>query len=271
MDKNGIIRYAKHHFKASTLENTVWNGRRIQNAFKVATALACWEAYSTEERGEAEQLGPMGDNHRQRSTLSAIHFETYATGTRAFDTYFQEATGFNDADRAFHAMERADDHVPDEDAALISPVSAAYGGIQLPSFRAPYDDLRRTSSVSLVPPSAHGRAASPTLRPQLTSRLSSSQLMQYQHSPPKFPRQNAPMAAGPPLQYRRRSSQMTSLGPPNGPVTRIRPSNEPRGSIDHDFTKQMHDEHDDTGIETEDTDCFDEHEPAEGYLSSDSV
>lgn len=271
VDKNGIIRYAKHHFKASTLENTVWNGRRIQNAFKVATALACWEAYSTEERGEAEQLGPMGDNHRQRSTLSAIHFETYATGTRAFDTYFQEATGFNDADRAFHAMERADDHVPDEDAALISPVSPAYGGIQLPSFRAPYDDLRRTSSVSLVPPSAHGRAASPTLRPQLTSRLSSSQLMQYQHSPPKFPRQNAPMAAGPPLQYRRRSSQMTSLGPPNGPVTRIRPSNEPRGSIDHDFTKQMHDEHDDTGIETEDTDCFDEHEPAEGYLSSDSV
>ena len=270
VDKSGILRYAKHHFKTSMRESAVWNGRRIQNAFKVATALACWEAYSTEERGEAEQLGPMDDEHRPRSTLSATHFRTYATGTRAFDSYFQEATGFTDADRAFHAMERADDHVPEEDAALMSPTSPGYGGNQLPSFRAPHDDFRRTSSVSLVPPSAHGRNSSPTFRDHLTARLSTGQPLQHQHLSPMFQRPNAPMTAGPQLQQRRRSSQMTSHGPPNGLLTRTRSSDEPRASIDHGLAKQMHDEHDDTGIETDDTDYFNEHDPAEGFLSSDS-
>ena len=251
-------------------DSAVWNGRRIQNAFKVATALACWEAYSTEERGEAEQLGPMDDEHRPRSTLSAIHFRTYATGTRAFDSYFQEATGFTDADRAFHAMERADDHVPPEDAALMSPMTPGYGGNQLPSFRTPRDDFRRTSSGSLLPPLAHDRNTSPTFREQLPSRLSSNQPLQRQHSPPRFPRQNAPMTAGPQLQHRRRSSQLTSFGVPNGLVTRTRSSNEPKGSVDHDFAKQLYDEHDDTGIETDDTDYLEKHGPAEGYFSSDS-
>ena len=234
-------------------ESAVWNGRRIQNAFKVATALACWEAYTTEERGEAEQPGPMDDDYRPCSTLSATHFRTYATGTRAFDSYFQEATGFTDADRAFHAMERADDHVPEEDAALMSPVTPGYGGNQLPSFRAPHDDFRRPSSGNLVPPSAHGRTTSPTFQPQL-----------------RLPRQNAPMTAGPQLQHQRRSSLMTGLGPHNEPITRIRSNNEHRSSFDYDFTKQRHDDHDDTGIETDDTDYLEEHVSAEGYHSSDS-
>ena len=148
--------------------------------------------------------------------------------------------------------------MPLEDAALMSPVTPGYGGNHLPSFRAPHDDFRRPTSASLVPPSAHEHATSPSFRKHLTSRLPSSQLLQYQHPSPKFSRQNSPMTAGPPLQHRRRSSLMTSLGPPNGPIARIRSSN------DHEFAKQMHDEHDDTGIETDDTDCLDGHEPAEG-------
>ena len=102
-------------------ENAVWNGRRIQNAFKVATALAHWEAFSKEERGQTEQLARADNDDHRRSTLSATHFKIYATGTRAFDAYFQEATGFNDADRAFHAMERDDNFALEDGIPVISP------------------------------------------------------------------------------------------------------------------------------------------------------
>ena len=107
--------------------------------------------------------------------------------------------------------------------------------------------------MSLVPPSAHGRPTSPTSQPQL-----------------RLPRQNAPMTARPQLQHRRRLSQVTSLGSHNEPVTRIRSNNEHRSSFDYDVAKQRHDDHDDTGIETDDTDYLEEHVSAEGYHSSDS-
>lgn len=266
VDKNGIMKYAKQHFKTSIAENAVWNGRRIQNAFKVATALAHWEAYSKEERGQTEQLAPADDDDRRRSTLSASHFNIYATGTRAFDNYFQEATGFNDADRAFHAMERADDYAPGHGIPLVSP---EYDGNQFPSFLPPHDELKRTSSMSLVSPPAYGRASSPNLRPQLAPRLSSSQLLQHQRSP-TFSRQSAIGTPSQPPQSQRRSSQLNTLAPLSSPVIRRRPSNEHRGSVDHDFARQSHAEHDDTGVETEDTDYLDENEPVDEYSSSNS-
>jgi hypothetical protein len=266
VDRKGIMKYAKQHFKNSVEENAVWNGRRIQNAFKVAIALAHWEAYSKEEQGQTEQLGPADDDHHPRSMLSASHLKIYATGTQAFDAYVEEATGFNDADRAFHAMERADDYVPEDGTPLGSPGG---DGNQFPSFLPPHDELRRPSSTSLVPPPTHGRASSPSLRPQLGPRLSSSQLPQYQRSPP-FSRQSTNGTPSQMPQPRRRSSQLTALSPLSPPVIKSRPGNERKSSVNHESARQSYAKHDDTGFETEETDYLVEHEAVDDYSSSDA-
>ena len=264
VDKNGIMRYAKQHFKTSMADNAVWNGRRIQNAFKVATALAHWEAYSKEEQGQLEGLAPADDDDRRHSTLSATQFKTYATGTRAFDTYFQEATGMNDADRAYHAMERADGYAPEDGFHLSSP---GYDENQFSSLSLPHEELRRTSSMSLVPPSTQGRGSSPNLRPQLGPRLSTSQLPQHQRSP-TLSRQNASGTPTPMPHTRRRSSQLTTLASPTSPMLR-RPSNDHRGSFGHDLARQNQAEHDDTGVESDESDDLDEDEAVDEDFSSD--
>lgn len=263
VDKNGIMKYAKQHFKLSAAENAVWNGRRIQNAFKVATALAHWEAYSKEERGQTEQLTPANDDDHRRSSLTSAHFKTYASGTLAFDTYFQEATGFTDADRAYHSMDRADDYELEEGFSLASP---GYDGSQLATFLPHQDGLRRASSTSLVPPVTHGRASSPNHRPQLGPRLSTSQLLQQTRTS-ALSRQSTTGTPAQAHQLRRRSSQLTTL---SSPVMRRRPSNERRVTVDYDLGRQSQAEYDDTGVETEETDYPVGHEPADESSDSDN-
>lgn len=233
---------------------------------KLAIALAHWEGYSKEGQGQTEQLGPAGGDHHPRSTLSATHLKIYATGTQAFDDYFQEATGVNDTDRAFHAMERADDYVPEGGTPLGTPGG---DGNQFPSFLPPHDELRRASSMSLVPPPTHGRASSPSLRPQLAPRLSSSQLPQHQRSPP-FSRPSTNGTPSQTPQPRRRSSQLTALAPLSPPVIKMRQSNELRSSINHDFARQNYVEHDDNGFETEEADYLVEHGAVDDYSSSEA-
>ncbi|KAI1616221.1 hypothetical protein EDD36DRAFT_461111 [Exophiala viscosa] len=265
VDKNGIMKYARQHFKTCLAENAVWNGRRIQNAFKVAIALAHWEAYSREGHIQTEYLAAADDDDRRRSNLSATHFKSYAAGTRAFDAYFQETTGVNDAERAFDAMERADDYAPEVDTPIVSP---RYEGNQFPPFSPPHDDLRRTSSASLAPPSAQGRGSSPNLRPQLPPRLSTSQLPQHQRSP-ALSRQSAAVAPAQTPKHRRRSSQLNTLTPVSSPVMRRRPSNEPRGALDHDFARQAQVEHDDSETESEEMDYLNGNESVDENSSSD--
>lgn len=266
VDKNGIMKYAKQHFKMSMAENAVWNGRRIQNAFKVALALANWEAYSREEQVQTEQLAPVDDDHHPRSTLSAAHLKIYAAGTRAFDGYLQMATGFTDADRAFHAMDRADDYEPEESIPLVSPGG---DGNQFPSFLgSPHEDLRRASSMSLVPPAGHARAPSPNLRPQLSPRLSSGQLLQHQRSS-TFSRQSKNGTPTQTPQPRRRSSQLNNIASLSSPVIK-RPPNERRGSTSHEFARQNYAEPEDIGVETEETDSHDYQEAFDDSYSSDN-
>ncbi|KAJ9616702.1 hypothetical protein H2200_000421 [Cladophialophora chaetospira] len=263
--RKSIMKFAERHFHASMAESAVWNGRRIQNAFKVAAALAHWEAYSKEEQGQTQQLAAADEEDDRRSTLSAKQFKMYAAGTQAFDTYLKEATGLNDADRSWQAMERADDFEPEDD---ISPFSPGYER-NISSSTLPAPDFRRTSSASLAPPPAQGRAFSPNLRPQLPARQSTSQLLEHQRST-TFSRQTVAGTSPQTTEPRRRSSQLNPLSPSSLPALRRQASNEHRGSIDHDFSRQSHAEYDDTALESEETYSLNDTEPEdEEYSESD--
>lgn len=253
VDRASIMKFAKVHWQISNApdsESAVWNGRQIMNAFKVAIALARWETYSEEERAQTDRLTLHDDNNS--ITISATQLSIYATGIKAFDSYLKEATGSNDADRAFHAQERADDYESEDTTPLRSPRGEVN---QFPAFVPPYEELRRTSSMGLVPPSSDGRASSPNLRPQLPARLSTSRLLQNQR-PPVISRQSAAGTSSPMSPPRRRSSQLASPAQLSPPVTRRRLSTERRGSNNHDVRRQSYVEQEDTGIETEETDSY---------------
>lgn len=247
------MKFAKQHYKLSSApesESGVWNGRQIMNAFKVALALARWDTYNLDEQDDTEPLTAHDDQNV--ITISAAHLNIYAGGIRAFDSYLKEATGSNDADRAFNAQERADEYESEDNIPLRSP---RLGDVSpFPAIVPPYEELRRTSSMGLVPPPTNGRASSPNLRPQLPARHSSSQLLQQQRSA-TISRHSGGVTPIPVPQPRRRSSQLTpaQLSPP---VTRRRPSTERRGSGNNDFRRQNYFEHDDTGVETEETDSY---------------
>lgn len=106
VDEAEILRFARNHFKTNVQSNSTWNGRQIQNAFKVATALADWDDQTIHE-----ELHGMHDwSSNRRPKLLPSHFEVIAHGTQAFDEYLREATGYTDAERAYNEMVRADDH-----------------------------------------------------------------------------------------------------------------------------------------------------------------
>lgn len=143
IDRKGILDFAKEHWRDSAARDCAWNGRQIQNAFKVAAALAEWDAYSPNVQHQIDTRLPEEDvpSHLK---LTANHFETIAKATRIFDQYHQEVTGFSERQRAFNLMERADDY----------PVDDGIGSFRQPS--------------SLAIPQAYGAAnVSPVLSPSL--------------------------------------------------------------------------------------------------------
>lgn len=159
VDTKGIMKFAKEHFISCTDSSATWNGRQIQNAFKVATALAEWEAYTQDVQHNIDTRVPEEDMPNQPK-LTASHFRTIAAGTQAFDSYLREATGFTDAERAFHSMERADDYsdgnnayehgVSNNSPTLLSPSHDPYHR-KRPSFSSspgPFPSPRRPSSSS---------------------------------------------------------------------------------------------------------------------------
>lgn len=111
VDEPGIMQFAKKIFSLSEKRKCKWNGRQIQNAIKVATALAIDSTIQKAEEAE----DPVLAGTVQRPKLNASHFETIAKGTRAFDDYLVKAIGFTEGDRAFNRMERKDDYTGDED------------------------------------------------------------------------------------------------------------------------------------------------------------
>lgn len=101
VDEKAILRFAKDHYKHNVLSNSVWSGRQIQNAFKVATALAEWDNRTSPS---------LHNEHNVRPKLLPHHFAVIAHGTEAFDRYLREAVGYTDAERAYNDMVRADEH-----------------------------------------------------------------------------------------------------------------------------------------------------------------
>lgn len=111
IDEKEIMEYAKSHFQKSRKNNCCWNGRQIQNAFKVASALAEWETYKarTTARNKLDIEVFEHASSAHRPLLRSSHFETIAQGTQTFDYYLREATGRSEADRAYQNTKRADD------------------------------------------------------------------------------------------------------------------------------------------------------------------
>lgn len=273
----GITKWAKNNFRKNLEEKIIWNGRRIQNAFKVATALAHWQTFSQEERNQTDQLTTEDDNDHRRSKLLAEHFEIYATGTWHFDKYSQSAVGFNDNERAFQAQERDDEFDPDDDTTVV--LSDHNDGRQYPlNVPIKYEDPKRRPSMSLNVPTGLGRASSPNHRPQAGQRTSSSPLPQRPRSP-TVSRHSATPTTPQMTQQRRRSSQVGALNTPvSSPVMR-RPSNEHRASFDHDVIRQNYAEHQEwsydynegTSNDVESGDYHHGNTPGEEYSSTDEL
>lgn len=228
--EKSIMKFAKHQYMESTREgmpkSAIWNGRKIQNAFKVATALAYWESCSNEERGQTELL----DNSSRDAILTANHFHEYARDTRAFDAYVREAMGFDESARAFNSMERNDDwdeeeHDLEQEPTLLSPTS-------------PREPRRRPSASSMqhtsyVPP------PSPVQRPYPIARQSTTQLPDHLHSS-SLSRETVVQAV--PVPTRRR----TNGSGQNAPSLRL--TNEHRHSVDIDSTYPSYHVYDDSLI-----------------------
>jgi hypothetical protein len=201
VDRKGILRFAKEHFTSSVAKDSTWNGRQIQNAFKVATALAEWDAYSKDVQHNIDTRVPKEDMPSQPRLL-ASHFNTIAIGTQAFNNYLQETTGYTDAERAFNAMERADDYATEDNAYDGGSITVPQDNDrnQLPSF---------SSSPSLFP--QQQRSSSTTLASShQTARRRTSNQSQHQPSlsPSGWNLNNLPPPQSP---SRRSSSQLTAI------------------------------------------------------------
>jgi hypothetical protein len=225
VDKKGILRFAKEHFTSSVDKGSTWNGRQIQNAFKVAAALAEWDTYSKDVQHNIDTRVPEEDIPGQPRLL-ASHFNTIALGTQAFNSYLQEATGYTDAERAFNAMERADDYTTEDNA---------YDG---GSNTIPQDNDR--NHLSLFSPSSslfsQQRKSSTTLTSsyQTAHRRTSNQ---SQHQPSLSP-SGRNLNNLPPLQSqsRRSSSQLTAVAASMDPQLQLPRSNRSSHSTSHSNT-----------------------------------
>jgi hypothetical protein len=226
VDKKGILRFAKEHFTSSVDKGSTWNGRQIQNAFKVATALAEWDTYSKDVQHNIDTRVPEEDIPSQPRLL-ASHFNTIAVGTQAFNSYLQETTGYTDAERAFNAMERADDYTTEDNAndggSNTIPQDNDRNHLPLFSSSSPFSSQqRRSSSTTLA--SSH----------QTAHRRTSNQ---SQHQPSLSPSgQNLNNLPPRQSQSRRSSSQLTATAASMDPQLQLPRSNKSSYSASHSHT-----------------------------------
>lgn len=104
-DKEGIITFAKKHFKQLKISEDlmVWNGRQIRNAFQTAIAIA---NYEHQNRGEKGGVKPV---------LEASHFKRVAKSAREFDKYLKLTSSYTDAGLAKAVCERDDDYLSSDE------------------------------------------------------------------------------------------------------------------------------------------------------------
>ena len=148
----------------------------------MATALAEWDAYSQEVQHQIDTRvsARQRPNHPR---LLAKHFKTVAAATQTFDSYLQEATGFNEAERAYNNMERADDYTAHDNHLDNSTILAQRPGSTTlsptQSYSRDYDSLPHLQNGG-----GSRRTSNPTQRQHKGSLSSLSQL---NYPPPNSP------------------------------------------------------------------------------------
>jgi hypothetical protein len=180
VDADDILKFARRHFKKGTKSGNLWNGRKIQMAFKAATALAHWDACSEEEQDQAELPGSPAESTRA-AKLTAEHFRRYAEDAAAFDEYNQQAMGVTDSESAFNKQERDDTWVQQQRARDAAGTAQQQQQQQYLSPTSPNDAYAGgSSSMNLT--GRERRPSSPMHRPQVTARHSTTQLPEHLHT-----------------------------------------------------------------------------------------
>ncbi|KAI4216720.1 MAG: hypothetical protein L6R36_009333, partial [Xanthoria steineri] len=108
IDEDGIIEFAKNHFRNSG-EGGRWNGRQIRNAFQTVLALAEYDA--AEDIGRAFS-GSEATNHPlpRPPRITIDHFKKVANAATEFSQYLKGVYGGREeADRAYTEGLRKDD------------------------------------------------------------------------------------------------------------------------------------------------------------------
>ena len=219
VDKKAIMNFAREHFTSSPRE-FIWNGRQIQNAFKVATALAEWDAYSKDVQHTIDTSVTVEDM-RNQPTLRADHFNTIATGTQAFNSYLQEATGYTDAERAFNAMERADEFADEVDIYDSGNVNDVHGFnrnlspslLNTSTFSRPQRGSVSSATILTAPQSYHRDSYPPQVHQTARRRHTSTSQWQTQTQAQPSPSSSIPNLNPPQFKSRRSSVQATPPAP----------------------------------------------------------
>ena len=239
IETDGILQFARDHYISSSRKYATWNGRQIQNAFKVATALAEWDAYSQGVQSQIDTRVSERDVPA-RPKLLAAHFQTIANATQVFDSYLQETTGSSEADRAFNAMERADNYNLEEDA-YNSAISHTQGRSGSSGHLGPPQPLNPDPAPSAhYPPSQRRRPSNPQGPSRSSFSYSGTSTNNHPAPPPlnqrsvsvqhgAVPQLQSPWSprAGPPAAGQGHDSNGTHSGP--SPTTLLKPNNKKGG------------------------------------------
>lgn len=179
VDSRDILKFARKQYKKSIVsgmpKSNIWNGRKIQNAFKVATALAYWDACAEEEREQPQLQGSVQGSVR-RTKLMSGHFKEYERSTTAFDDYVKGATGFDESERAFQMLERDDDWADGLDER--DREHDVNGSMSLPVTS---HEARRTPSMTQLRATYQGRSTSPIPGPPIHGRRSTVPFSTHLH------------------------------------------------------------------------------------------
>jgi hypothetical protein len=122
-DKDRLLDFAKTHFKRRQLEDRVWNGRQIRNAFQTAIALGHADRVEfLKENGEtAESAAAAGKKKFMKVKLTTKNFRKISKTTQEFEDYLVSLRG-KDSEAAKESEVRDDDYDPD-----LPPARKTYG------------------------------------------------------------------------------------------------------------------------------------------------
>lgn len=175
-----ILKFALKHFREM---DSTWNGRQIQTAFKVATALAEWDLHSHNEQLH-DDIGALDDIRQIKPRLTAAHFEVIAQGTQDFEEYMLATTGLTAKQRAWDAMERADEF--EDSTRFENPVRDEYANHRQQPRKVSTSFMQQSQERSFGTPQVTSpmkarRSSAVTVQPAISPSASASNLVPVVH------------------------------------------------------------------------------------------